>query len=85
MWHARGYSLLYETSEPIGPHYDVVPLDRILGLCPVMRLYRNVSGTIPDWAVNQQAQAYPVGRRTTDRKLGSATYVVNKLGLKYSR
>eukprot|EP00961_Rhodomonas_salina_P290687 3928014-Rhodomonas_salina.1 len=28
IWNPKVYTLLYETSKPIGPHYDVVPLDR---------------------------------------------------------
>ena len=50
-----------------------------------MRLYRNVSGTIPQWAEGQQNVAYPIGRRQTDRLAGSATFVINRLGLKFSR
>ena len=85
IWHSRGYTTLYETTAPIGPHYDVVPIDRVLGQCPLMRLYRNVSGTIPQWAESQQVAAYPCGRRQTNARLGSSTFVINQLGLKYSR
>lgn len=85
MWHAKGYSILYETSEPTGPLYHVTTVDRILGICPLMRLYRNVDGTIPEWADGQKAQAYPTGRKSTKGTPGSATFVVNDLGLKFSR
>lgn len=85
MWHSRGYTILYETSKPDGPHYDVISVDRILGMCPLFRLYRNQDGTIPIWAEQQAKKAYPVGRRSTEKNPGSATYVVNNLGLKFSR
>ena len=85
LFHGLGYQLLYETVGPIRPQYEVVPVERILGLCPLIRLYRNVSGTIPEWATKQQNTAYPVGRRSTDTKEGSKTYVINILGLKFSR
>jgi hypothetical protein len=83
IWHARGYQLVYETSGV--HHYDVLSAGRILGLCPLMRLYRNVHGTIPEWATRQQKAAYPNGIRHTSAKVGSKTYVVNLLGLKFSR
>ena len=84
-WHARGYEIYYESTPPDGPMYDVVPIDRILGACPLIRLYRNVTGTIPIWAEGQQKQAYPKGRRDTETVLGSKTYVLNNLALKFSR
>jgi hypothetical protein len=75
LFHGLGYQLLYE----------VVPVERRLGLCPLIRLYQNVSGRIPEWATKQQNTAYPVGTRSTDTKEGSKTYVINVLGLKFSR
>ena len=85
MWHARGYPILYETSGPKGPHYDVVPVQRILGICPLMRLYRNVHGTVPEWADGPNSASYPLGKRHEANSPGSKTYVLNLLGLSYSR
>lgn len=85
MWHTKGYEILYETTEPKGPSYDIVAMERILGLCPVIRLYRNLHGTIPEWASKQCASAFPVGRRHLPTKDGSRTYAVNSLALKFSR
>ena len=85
MQHGKGYRLLYETTKPVGPHYDVVPLERILGLCPVIRLYLNSNSTIPEWVANSAEGAFPVGRKSTKTEPCSATYVINNLGLKFSR
>ncbi len=85
MWHWKGYRLLYETTKPVGPHYYVVPLERILGLCPVICLYRNSNATIPEWVANSAEGAFPVGHKSTKTEPGSATYVIINLGLKFSR
>ncbi len=76
LWHGKGYRLLYETTQPVGPHYDVVPLERILGLCPVMRLSCNSNATIPEWVANSAEGAFPVGSKSTKTEPGSATYVI---------
>eukprot|EP00961_Rhodomonas_salina_P226991 3068838-Rhodomonas_salina.1 len=47
LWHQKGYTLLYETSKQIGPHYDMVQLECVLGIFLLMLLYSNVTGTIP--------------------------------------
>eukprot|EP00961_Rhodomonas_salina_P086670 1165475-Rhodomonas_salina.1 len=65
--------------------YNVVPMDRILGACPLIRLCLNVTGTIPIWAEGQQKQAYPKGRQDTETVLWSKTYFLNNLALKFSR
>ena len=84
-WHGRGYHLLYESSTPIGPHYDIVGLDQVLGICPLIRLYRNVHGTIPEWAAADRNRAFPVGRADQGSQLGTSTYVLNRLALMFSR
>ena len=58
---------------------------RILGLCPVICLYCNSNTTIPEWVANSAEGAFPVGRKSTKTEPGSATYVINNLGLKFSR
>ena len=58
---------------------------RILGLCPVICLYCNSNATIPEWVANSAEGAFPVGRKSTKTEPGSATYVINNLGLKFSR
>ena len=85
LWHGRGYHILYESSEPIGPHYDIVGLDQVLGICPLSRLYRNLHGTIPEWAAADRDPAFPVGRADEGNVLGTATYVLNHLALMFSR
>eukprot|EP00961_Rhodomonas_salina_P187714 2533362-Rhodomonas_salina.4 len=46
-------------------------LDSVLGICPLMRLYSNVTGTIPEWAAGQQAKAFLYGRKSTAQVPGS--------------
>jgi hypothetical protein len=75
--------MVYETSGV--PHYDVLSVGSVLGLCQLMRLSHNVHGTVPEWATRQQKAAYPNGIRHTSAKVGSKTYVINLLGLKFSR
>ena len=58
---------------------------RILGLCLVICLYCNSNTTIPEWVANSAEGAFPVGRKSTKTKPGSATYVINNLSLKFSR
>eukprot|EP00961_Rhodomonas_salina_P165615 2231535-Rhodomonas_salina.1 len=75
LWNPKGYTLLYKMSKPIGPHYDVVQLDCVLGTgCQLMWLYSNVTGTIPEWVAGQQAKAFPYGRKSTVQVPGSPTY-----------
>ena len=91
MWALKGYELLYDTSQTSskpGPWYDCVPINRVLGLAPLIPLYRNLSGTIPEWDEsevdgdrrNPKKYAYPVGKAGR-----SKTYVLNKLALSYAR
>eukprot|EP00961_Rhodomonas_salina_P257106 3474488-Rhodomonas_salina.1 len=60
-----------------------------LGECPLICLYHNVTGTIliSSWAEGQQKQAYPMGRLDTETvlRLGSKTYILNNLAIKFSR
>ena len=84
-WHGRGYTLLYETTPPIGPHFDVIGSERLLGICPLMPLYRNMHATIPEWAQNQQAAAFPLGRSDRPNQKGSRTFIINRLALAFSR
>eukprot|EP00961_Rhodomonas_salina_P234587 3170582-Rhodomonas_salina.4 len=73
LWHPKGYTLLYETSKPIGPHCNVVLLECVLGICLLMLLYHNVTGTIPVWAGGQQKRAFQYGHKLTEEVPGSKT------------
>ena len=92
LWHGRGYEIYYESTPPDSPHLDVIPIWQILGACQVMPLYCNTTATIPNWAKDQKAQAFPYGCSDSapygPTKIvlrGSKTYLLNKLALKYSR
>ncbi len=85
LFHSLGYEIYNEKSEPVGPEFDVVPLSRILGLYPLIRLYRNLDGTIPVLASKQAQMAFPACCQSTDKDPGSKTYILNRLALKYSR
>ncbi len=44
-----------------GLEYNMVVVNRILGLCPMMSLYHNPAGTIPEWATSQSKNLFPPG------------------------
>jgi hypothetical protein len=76
------YQLLGETSEVQA--WGVVT-GRVLGLCQLMCLSRNVHGTIPEWAKTSWKSTYPNGIRHTSSKVGIKTSVISILGLKFRR
>ena len=59
MWWERGYELYYETTNP--PWYDCKPVDRVLGLAPLIQMYGNEHGTIPEWAKSCRDDCFPWG------------------------
>ena len=80
--HGKGDN---ETSKPEGQHYGVVEfLDCVRVIC-LYQGYRNSNATIPEWVTNSAEGAFPVGRKSTKTKPGSATYVINNRSLKFSR
>ncbi len=80
----RLQTFVRKTNKPVNQHYDIVPLERILGLCPVICFYCNLNTTIPEWVANSAEAAFPVGSKSTKTEQGSATYVIYNLGLKFS-
>ncbi len=56
---------------PVGLHCNVVPLERVLGLCPVLCLDSNANTSIPEWVANSTEAAFPVGRKSTKTEQGN--------------
>jgi len=89
---SMGYTSLYMPTEEGKVWYDILPLERILGIAPIIPDYESKNACIPTSVRARKDVCFPVGMATTlkrDRvtisKLGSPLYYVNRLAWLYGR
>ena len=79
---------LYEPSKNAekdsGPWYEVISVNRILGIAPLAPNYEHVEATIPYQAGKRQQACFPHGKADSSSKHdGSRTYYLNTFALRF--
>jgi hypothetical protein len=84
--HSLGNDMCYETTEPLGPWYDVIDVRYILGPALLAPNFENPASTIPEDGSRSGASCFPVGSadRANREGSGSHLYYVNKYAFSFS-
>ena len=83
--HALGHEMCYETTQPLGPWYDVIDVRYILGPALLAPNFENSASTIPAEAARCFATCFPVGAadRADRPGTGSMLFYVNKYAFQF--
>ena len=84
--HRLGNDMVYETTEPLGPWYDVIDVRYILGPALLAPNFENPASTIPEHRSRSCASCFPVGSadRANREGSGSHLYYINKYAFSFS-
>ena len=84
--YTLGHEMCYETTQPLGPWYDVIDVRYILGPALLAPNFENSTGTIPAEAARSCATCFPVGAadRAERPGTGSMLFYVNKYAFQFS-
>jgi hypothetical protein len=86
IWEALGHAKLYETTPPLGPWWDIIPVNTILGHAILVPNYDNNSATIPAASSKKRDRCFLFGRADGAETPGSGSksYYVNQYAVDFT-
>lgn len=84
--YGLGNDMYYETTEPVGPWYDVIDVRYILGPALLAPNFENAASTIPAEGSRYAPSCFPVGAADRVNRPGSGSHLfyVNRYALNFS-